>query len=1484
MGGFFAFLGQFSAFVVFGMLAAFSTICGIEIATTATAADAAKPVGVRPYELDWAGRTQDLYPPLVDFEKGSTWSTQAQNASVTYGPSREQLLWGQQVGKLSYRATTDKRGEAHFGPTKPVPITQPWDAFSVWIWGNSLPNSPEAKKPIYLSVVFQVPAKDNQGDSTKPESVEISLDSIVWKEWFVVYRVLTPEERSQLAGASFVGFHISNIQNEEERVLYFDNFAVLEDSQEKLTIPARPKRGIPMLADAGSGINTGEGTLPFPTRKETILPTNLAQSSTSTIRQDGSDFLFEYSGEDGKLTYRLHPESGTWSDLSGRWGEGDWFFPTRDGGIRLWDETGDKNNGTGSAVLPEKLQHQGTQIEGDAVVSTWLATLGEQSQTVSYHYRLWGKSLVIDTIAKGGRVAEVRYGGAEGIAAPELVWLPYMSYNRLDDRPGVVVMGDDDHPLFLAGNTDWYLSNASELFGERTVQDQLVHYQGGVRYHPKTDGQRNDCYERFFLTIAPQFEEVMPNIPNPVSPWKKETATRVWTVLGAPADRASNKAYFDRLHRYGIRHLAITDHETMWRDGEESFTFRTKTAPAKGGDASQAEYTRYLQDQLGYLYGPYNNFTDFAPVNEFWTPDLISRNSHNQLMRAWRRCYAPKPALAVQFAEKLPPLIQEKFHFGTAYCDVHTAVSPWSRTDYDARVPGGGTFAATFYAYGEIMLLQKKAWNGPVYSEGRHQWFYSGLTDGNYGQDPDGELYRNPWLVDFSLRKMHPLNNDFGMGSPSMLWGRDNTPETAEEYDLFFAAEIAFGHTGFLIGMGSDPTLTLRSYYMPLPLHSRYAQSEIKTIRYADDAGTLHDTSRAVATGIYADSRIVNEYRDGTVTVVNGSGEKPMHIRYRDRDIQLPPYGYTGWSADGKAYVFSGDVDGHRIDYAESEDYLYMDGRGRFTRMDKAATQGPAICRKVTDKEFEIIPVGGTPCGFAIQIDSAEAFDEEGKSLGPASVRSARGLSYVQPVEGAFRYLAKGSSTPPQNKYDDLSPYAVPGQDIPLSDGKNTVVTIPSDAQPDTHYWTEIAEGEWLDFQIRKPVAANLSIHEDKLRVALTSYAPSRTEVQLSTEGQTKKLALDPKQSQEIDFALPQLPDDKGHLLEATLDSTHPPFQETLRKVLYGTHAARPVATHLSPYWAAGVHSQGEDEIPFATDIGASVARSFNIRCGDLSKEGIAMHPPYKNGKSGSVFLEYQPILLPETPIAFRAQVGKQDGSDRGDGIHYRVEVIADGQTAVAAGQHVIEHEWRDIVADLSPWAGKKVALRLVTDPGPAKNTSGDWAAWAEMGLFELQETWTYRLDDQIGPYLREPGPHPARTVTPEILRSAARAWLRYEGLGISGGTGQYGSNAIVNDILIGPMAPASGSETRGEWGEGKVALTSEAIATLTVKGNRFQLDNHGHDSLAIQRVWLELEFADGSKASSQISPTPYTQPKEWIYGTGLRVPFDEKITIEIDF
>ena len=113
----------------------------------------------------------------------------------------------------------------------------------------------------------------------------------------------------------------------------------------------------------------------------------------------------------------------------------------------------------------------------------------------------------------------------------------------------------------------------------------------------------------------------------------------------------------------------------------------------------------------------------------------------------------------------LAPQIKRKFDPDSAYTDVHTAVSPWGYNDYDARVPGAGTFAQTFYAYGELLRNDSRVYSGPIFSEGTYQWLYAGLADGNYALAYDGRpLAKEPLLPVFDLYQIHPKECDIGMG------------------------------------------------------------------------------------------------------------------------------------------------------------------------------------------------------------------------------------------------------------------------------------------------------------------------------------------------------------------------------------------------------------------------------------------------------------------------------------------------------------------------------------------------------------------------------------------------------------------------------------------------------------------------------------------------------------------------------------------------
>ncbi len=486
--------------------------------------------------------------------------------------------------------------------------------------------------------------------------------------------------------------------------------------------------------------------------------------------------------------------------------------------------------------------------------------------------------------------------------------------------------------------------------------------------------------------------------------------------MASSQNRKRDYEFWTKMHRYGLREMIIVDHENMWTDlnrNPGSTTFVIHANPYNGGDEAQKRYSDFLQKKLGYRYGLYNEYADITGLNKYWNPNHISIKANGQLLTTWDRCYGPKPAWILEPAEKILPKLQSMYHFSAAYCDVHTCWTPSERVDYDYRVPGASTQSAVFYAYGELFLLEKKYFNGPVYSEGGIHWQYCGLTDGNYAQDGYYDINHNPWLVDFDLRKMHNLCCNFGMGYLDMFyckgggWGRTSA-DWDRICDRFLTATVAFGHPGYLVlrpkGAIQYP---LRSYYMLQQLQSCYTQASVIDIKYIDTNGNTFDTESAIMNNVYKRSQLAIQYSDGTIVIVNGNNKYRLKANIFGRKINLPPNGYIGWNDNAKIYVCSCDNKaGHRYDYADTPKYIFIDGRGKTICTPKAICSGIGICSIIKpDKEFEIIPVNGSNPGFKIKAHQAIALNYKGTKIGQAKIENRNGYVYVKPIKNAFSYL-----------------------------------------------------------------------------------------------------------------------------------------------------------------------------------------------------------------------------------------------------------------------------------------------------------------------------------------------------------------------------------------------------------------------------------------------------------------------------------------------
>jgi hypothetical protein len=963
----------------------------------AQAMPAEETPGARPYEMVRAGR-QPPHTPAINFDSLAGWQVECLEGAVAdLIGSQKQRVWESPVARLVYRGTSEK-STVVLRPPVPVPIPEAVSAVTLWVYGNNWAWAPEPGTP-RVAISLLLLDKDNAGHT-------LDLAQVGWKEWWLVHKVL-PKNLLEKKPLRCTGIRIAGASNQEDRELFFEDLLFFQEDPAPLTFAPRPKRGIEPFPGQSPGANTGPGRLPFPTREETILPENHTAGFATKLEQAGDAWRFVYQDADARLEYEVKPGASFWGPVAVKLNGVPVAQALTDAGLKFSAE-------------PREARLLQTQSAGSELQASWEVKVNGAATVVRSTVRLWQKSLVVDCFCTGGQATELFYGSLEGVENPELLLLPYLNYGGHHLN---VLMSKGKAPYFASVWMDWYRSNASEPYCVDKIDGDKVRLNGGVRYIPRTDGRRNDLYERFFVTFSPVFEETLPTIANPPATRGREAGTRLWQESWGPGNYDREHERSKKLRAYGIEMLTQCNHEITWRDGGESFTFRESAAPGKGGDEALQKYVA-AQRALGWRSGLYTNYTDFAPVNAYWGTDRVMRRPDGNLVTAWPRCYSPKALFAVEMDRKLAPLIQRKFGTNAAYTDVHTSVSPWDRTDYDARVPGAGTFAATFYAYGELLLHDQDVYDGHCWSEGNHQWLYAGLCTGNYGLTYSSlRLWEYPYLPHFDLLKMHPLSVDIGVPWTSQFFSGKQDWQKPENIvasiDQFLAATIAYGHIGWLVEETHGLRQTCRSYYMLQPLQSRYVMLKPKEIRYGTEQG-LASSSEAFVSGAWRKSRIFVEYPNGLRLWVNGNATEPWRVEHEGTLNELPPFGWLAVGADG-FYECSQSLDGARYDRVSAPEGIFLDGRGTWRDFDGIATAGSVAVRRTPDgKGLSIITVEGvdrlaigtlpgtfgpqdvrTSIAAIAQSDAitARAFDQDKKSLGEAAAyRTASGWELQPPA------------------------------------------------------------------------------------------------------------------------------------------------------------------------------------------------------------------------------------------------------------------------------------------------------------------------------------------------------------------------------------------------------------------------------------------------------------------------------------------------------
>lgn len=571
-------------------------------------------------------------------------------------------------------------------------------------------------------------------------------------------------------------------------------------------------------------------------------------------------------------------------------------------------------------------------------------------------------------------------------------------------------------------------------------------------------------------------------------------------------------------------------------------------------------------------------------------------------------------------------------------------------------------------------------------------------------------------------------------------------------------------------------------------------------------------------------------------------------------------------------------LDGHRADYVDSPIYLYADGRGKLTRFPKATCDGQLVANKRPDGSLEVIPVGQAKVLAVLlggKAAKAVALDAEGRTIGPAATRLSRGLVHITPVPKAFSYVLTPGASPDVTLKSDRD-RVIPGETVTIRGKQTHTYQVPADAKPGSLLWHQ-AEGAWIDFRVVPLVETTLQVNEG-LRLALTPNISSPLKGELTLSGAARPVALNPGTEEVISFPLRL---EKEEVRNVPLVVTADGLRCERTWWLKAEESIATVAAAIEQFRGGECLRKGKERA-FAAKTGAH-AHWTDYACGGVTRRCVFMHPPYMGGV-GYTFAVFEPVDLPKAwPTAFRCLIGKGDGSDPGDGILFRIAVVdAKGKETIAAEKQWIKHAWTPLEADLSRWTGQRVQIKLTADVGPKDNSSGDWAAWADVKLESLRPVLTASIHDAPVSLARQPGPHSVANLTVDDLRKARRAVLHFQGKGL-GHSSPYISVARLNDMRLGELPAAGGDEVHGVWADASVEMPAEAIAALG-EWNRLVIDNPGNDSFAVRGFWIELELADGRKASSDITATSYTQPPEWPYGEGERVAAGKPIEMTLRF
>jgi hypothetical protein len=626
---------------------------------------------------------------------------------------------------------------------------------------------------------------------------------------------------------------------------------------------------------------------------------------------------FTYAGPDCAITYRYRPETGTLRDLQVVYNGGFAFYPAYDGGIRLVDLGG-------KFLRPQDNLHTTTLLEerfdGGAFIARFRWSANGVSLDFTVRLRLEGKTLAIEFAAERGTGAVLEFGAGrtEGTPNPRVIDLPYGHAVLLTN--GVFVSAV---PV-VSGSASSGVWPQKSLYTETSAAFGFSAYYGLL-----SNGRRNALRETFRLAVSPNVADTFVLPANPVSAYRAELKNRVvldlWrtSFAEATADVAA-------LAACGFRDLFVILHEWQKYGYDNGLPSVLPAGDGYGGDGELRALSELVR-RNGGLFALHTNYIDFYPNSEVWNPADVALDAQGNPVKGWFNPVVPvqsyllKPSRARAYATGVEADIHSAYGTTAAFLDVHTAILPGFKVDFDARAPGAGRQSETLLRYRDLVAFTRSMHSGPVAGEGLgfslSTW--AGHLD---AVEADPRSYfdyafgrpasRIALIPDYYLRGIRPLLVPHGAGYLERFASKPGPLFSQEDIEAYRATTIGFGNAGFLsnpFGKGLDFVETLRDYCFVKHLQTLYLDASPVAVRYNVRGAVLplSDALRLVvpAAGFDDVDDVLREelgciridYDNGLKLWVNRTSSRTWDVMRNGAVFSLPPSGFLAF----KGYEFT---------------------------------------------------------------------------------------------------------------------------------------------------------------------------------------------------------------------------------------------------------------------------------------------------------------------------------------------------------------------------------------------------------------------------------------------------------------------------------------------------------------------------------------------------------------------------------------------------